>query len=207
MITKRKFSLATILLFMIVAFSSLQVFAKEHIQLPRLGDHTIWECKGPWTHRYDVKVTDIRDRLITYKGSQDGKNYYIEKEIDYLGTTLWSQLGTNQHQRIDPYYFTNFSYLKPGTLVKGPVPIKAANDYWVWEYEIGVGSSKEIEHSILGAVRIVPVTETRTVYHGAYWTRMKSLIAPSLGITVSWTFSNPSGEETCKLTKFTRKKQ
>ena len=122
--------------------------------------------------------------------------------MNYLGTTLWSQQGSDKFQKIDPYYFSGLGDLKLGSVFKGPVATKIENDAWVSEYEIGVGKTKKVNVPHVGKVDVVTITESKRIFHGTYHTKMQSEIAPSLGITVRWKFSDPFGQEVCWLTQY-----
>ena len=191
-----------VLLCSVCTLFSLQVMADSRIHAPKVGERTVWECKGPWSHIYDLTVVDVNNSVVTYNGKIDGEDYRVSKHVDYLGTTLWSQQGSEKFQQVDPYYFSGLSKLQLGAVYKGPVPTKIENDTWVWEYEIGVGKTKKVNVPHVGKVEVVTITESRRIFHGTYHTKMQSEIAPSLGITVRWKFSDPFGEEVCWLTKF-----
>lgn len=190
------------LIFALSAICSLPVVADNRIRPPKVGDHTVWDCKGPWSHNYDLTVIKVNDGVVTYRGDRDGEDYLVLKHVNYLGTTLWKQQGSDKHQEVDSYYFSGLEKLQLGSVFKGPVPAKVENDAWVWEAEIGVGKTKRAKVPHIGEVDVVTVTESKRIYHGTYHTKMQSLIAPSLGVTVRWKFSDPFGEEVCWLTKF-----
>ena len=190
------------LLISALTLCSLQVMADGRVRAPEIGERTVWECRGPWNHMYDLTVVEVNDGVITYKGERDGEDYLVLKHVNYLGTTLWSQQGSDKFQQVDPYYFSGLNKLQLGSVFKGPVPAKFENDAWVWEYEVGVGKTKRVKVPHVGNVDVVSVTESRRIFHGTYHTKMQSEIAPSLGITVRWKFSDPFGEEVCWLTKY-----
>ena len=188
----------------LIFWTCIPVFADGKVRAPKVGERTVWTCKGPWTQTYDLTVEKVNDGVITYKGSRNGENYYVLKRVDYLGTTLWSKYGEDKFQYIDPHYFSDLKNLQFGAVIKGPVPAAIEKDKWVWEYEIGVGKAKKADVPNVGTVAVVEITEHRSIFHGTYNTKMQSIIVPSLGITLRWKFSDPVGEEECWLTKYDR---
>jgi len=171
----------------------------EELQPPALGSHMIWDCQGPFTSRYELKVVSITDNIVRYEGRIDDGNYFAEKHEALTGTSLWIRLFGGRRQWFDYEDFADYRLLRPGSRFKGPVPAEHNDDRWVWRYEITVGQARSISHDVLGLINVVPVSEERSVFHGDYWSRMTTLVMPTRGISVMWTYEDHKGKERCNL--------
>lgn len=174
--------------------------AGAELALPKVGSLMTWTCDGPFTAEYRVKVMKIDGDVVTYQGARDEDSYWTEKFAWLTGTTLWSRKSGSQFQWFDKEDFENYARLEPGTRFKGAVPAREGDDKWVWDYVITVDEAQTIQHALLGEVRIVPVTEKRSIYHGTYWSNMTSFVHPEKGLTVRWIYEDPRGLEDCDLT-------
>jgi hypothetical protein len=190
--------LATMLLGLLFA---VPAFATE-LALPALNSLMTWTCTGPFTETYRVKVMKIDGDVVTYQGLRDEDAYWTEKFSWLTGTTLWSRKSGAQYQWFDKEDFESYPRLEPGARFKGAVPAREGEDKWVWDYAITVDEPQTLEHALLGAIRIVPITEKRRIYHGTYWSNMTSFILPEKGLTVRWIYEDPRGLEDCDLTAF-----
>jgi hypothetical protein len=174
---------------------------------PAIASVMTWTCSGPFTTEYRVKVMKIDDDMVTYQGRRDDDSYWTEKFAWLTGTTLWSRKSGDQHQWFDKEDFENYVRLEPGARFKGAVPAREGDDKWVWDYVITVDEAQNLEHALLGDIRIVPITEERRIYHGTYWSNMTSFVLPEKGLTVRWIYEDPRGLEDCDLTGLDAKGQ
>jgi hypothetical protein len=178
------------------------VAAVSELQSPSVGSVMTWTCEGSFTREYRVRVKRIKNEIVYYDGSEDGRAYQVQKPTWLTGTTLWTKKNDNGFQWMDKEDFRGFTKLQAGARFKSAVPIQLGDEKWVWNYLLTVGQPKRTKHPVLGNVELVPLSEKRRVYHGDYWSNMTSLVAPALGITVSWVWEDPRGQEECELTEF-----
>lgn len=171
----------------------------DELRAPALGSRIVWECEGPFTSRYDLQVVSIIDNVVRYEGRIDDANYFAEKHEALTGTSLWYRLFGERRQWFDLEDFADYRLLRPGSRFKGAVPAQHEDNRWVWRYQIAVGQARDLAHPVLGEIRVVPVSEERSVFHGEYWSRMSTLVLPARGISVSWIYEDHSGTERCDL--------
>jgi len=178
------------------------------VNAPRVGTRLKWSCTGPYTTDYDVTVEGIDKGLVKYSGkiayAGTGSSYYpyeTEKHWTLTGTGLWSSMTGDKRQWFDYEYFRDFAKLEPGSVFRGPVPARAGEEYSVWDFEISVGDSKRINHDVLGRISVVPITEKRKIFHNDYTATLVTLLEPKRGISVSWTYTDKNGRETCDLVR------
>jgi len=185
---------------LLVGLALIMPAAGAEMALPKVGSLMTWTCNGPFTTEYRVKVMKIDGDVVTYQGIRDQDSYWTEKFAWLTGTTLWSRKSGSQFQWFDKEDFENYARLEPGTRFKGAVPAREGDDKWVWDYVITVDEAQTIQHALLGEIRVVPVIEKRSIYHGTYWSNMTSFIQPEKGLTVRWVYEDPRGLEDCDLT-------
>jgi len=173
--------------------------ALAELKAPRVGTVMRWTCEGPYTEKYVIGITENKDGLIRYEGVIDKDNYWIEKSKNYTGTSLWVRKFDDQFQWFDEEDFAGLADLVPGSRYKGAVPAQHGTSKWVWDYQVSVGEPRTIDHPVLGNVNLSTIIEQRKVYHGDYWSKMTSYVAPELGITVQWIYEDPKGVERCDL--------
>lgn len=178
--------------------------AHAKLKAPEVGTRMVWECNGPYSKRYDLKVVRVDDDIVRYEGVVDGQPYYSEKHAALTGTSLWYRLSGQRTQRFDMEDFEDFRELVPGSRFKGAIPAEQKDDKWVWDYQVNVGQPRAVNHRVLGKVLLVPVSERRKVFHGSYWSKMTTYILPEAGISVSWIYEDPKGVERCDLAALER---
>jgi hypothetical protein len=176
------------------------------VNAPQIGTRLKWSCKGPYTTDYDITVKGIDKGLVKYAGKiayagSDSSHYPYETEKHWTltGTGLWSSMTGDKQQWFDYEYFREFAKLEPGSVFRGPVPARAGAEYLVWDYEISVGGSQQINHDVLGRVTVVPITEKRKIFHKDYTATLVTLLEPKRGVSVSWTYTDDKGKEECDL--------
>ena len=169
------------------------------LEAPQTGTRMVWGCSGPFTTKYDLVVMGIREDVVRYEGEIDDGRYFAEKHRALTGTSLWSRLYGDRRQWFDFEAFSEYRMLKPGESFETAVPAQHGTDRWVWKYNIRLGQLKTIHHPVIGKVKIIPVIERRRVFHGDYWSRMETILAPELGLSVSWEYEDQSGLERCDL--------
>ena len=172
------------------------------LEAPKTGTRMVWECTGPFTTKYDLTVTGISKDVVRYEGEIDDGRYFAEKHRALTGTSLWSRLYDDRRQWFDFEAFSEYRTLKPGESFESAVPAQHGADRWVWKYHIRLGQSKTSHHPVVGEVKVVPVIERRRVFHGDYWSRMETILAPELGLSVSWEYEDQDGLERCDLALF-----
>ena len=177
------------------------------LQPPKVGLTITWDCTGPFTERYQVRVSSIKDDIVTYQGRRDDEDYWVEKASWLTGTTLWFRKSSERYQWFDKEDFERYREMQPGSKFKGAVPARDGADKWVWDYQVSIDSPQRLQHAVLGAVTVIPVTEKRRVYHGDYWSEMISFIMPEKGFTVRWIYEDPRGIEDCDITDLVRNGQ
>ena len=166
---------------------------------PQTGTRMVWDCSGPFTTKYDLTVVGVSNDVVRYEGEIDEGRYFAEKHAALTGTSLWSRLYDDRRQWFDFEAFSEYRSLKPGESFESAVPAQHGTDRWVWKYNIRLGELKTIHHPVIGEVRVIPVIERRRVFHGDYWSRMETILAPDLGLSVSWEFEDEDGLERCDL--------
>lgn len=196
-----RWSIFTVTLALLL-LQAVRVVDAGELQTPKVGTMMTWTCVGSFTREYKVSVKRVKNDIVYYDGSEDGRSYRVQKPTWLTGTTLWTKKNDNGFQWMDEEDFRGFKKLKPGARFKSAVPIQLGEEKWVWNYLLTVGQPKRTKHPVLGNVELVPLSEKRRVYHGDYWSNMTSFVAPDLGITVSWVWEDPRGKEECELTKF-----
>ena len=169
------------------------------LQSPQLGMTMTWDCSGAFTRRYQVKVTDLDDGMVTYQGLRDDEEYWVEKAAGLTGTTLWVKKSGNRYQWFDKEDFERYAKMVPGSKFKGAVPARDGEDKWVWDYTISIDSPQRMQHPVVGDVTVIPVKEKRHIYHGDYWSQMTSFVIPEKGLTLRWIFEDPRGIEDCDI--------
>lgn len=177
----------------------VSVLAAE-IQPPEMSLTMTWNCTGPFTSRYQVVVSSIKNDMVVYRGVRDDEDYWVEKAAWLTGTTLWAKKSGERYQWFDKEDFDNYRMLQPGSKFHGAVPTREGAAKWVWDYRISVDEPQRMKHALLGDVTVVPVKEKRRIYHGDYWSDMTSFIIPEKGVTVRWIYEDPRGIEDCDLT-------
>ena len=182
------------------------------VNAPRIGTRMKWSCTGPYTTDYDITVEGIDRGLVKYSGKivyagsdNSAYPYETEKHWTLTGTGLWSSMTGNKRQWFDYEYFREFAKLEPGSVFRGPVPARVGESLWVWDFEITVGDSRQIDHDVLGRITVVPITEKRKIFHKDYTAKLVTLLAPEQGISVSWTFTDEKGREECNLVRLDNK--
>ena len=172
------------------------------LEAPKTGTRMVWDCSGPFTTKYDLTVTGISEDVVRYEGEIDEGRYFAEKHSALTGTSLWSRLYDDRRQWFDFEAFSEFRALKPGESFESAVPAQHGTDRWVWKYNIRLGQLKTIHHPLIGEVDVIPVIERRRVFHGEYWSRMETILAPELGLSLSWEYEDRAGLERCGLVLF-----
>ena len=172
------------------------------LEVPKTGTRMVWECTGPFTTKYDLTVTGISKDVVRYEGEIDEGRYSAEKHWALTGTSLWSRLNDDRRQWFDFEAFSEYRALKPGESFESAVPAQHGADRWVWKYNIRLGDLNTIQHPVIGEVKVIPVIERRRVFHGDYWSRMETILAPHLGLSVSWEYEDEVGLERCDLVLF-----
>ena len=184
----------------------LGIFAPDayglELKAPQTGTRMVWDCTGPFTTKYDLTVTGISKNVVRYEGEIDEGRYFAEKHWALTGTSLWSRLYDDRRQWFDFEAFSEYRTLKPGESFQSDVPAQHGTDRWVWKYNIRFGQFKTIHHPVIGEVKVIPVIERRRVFHGDYWSRMETILAPDLGLSVSWEYEDQGGLEKCDLALF-----
>jgi len=175
--------------------------ALAELRAPKVGLHMIWDCTGPYSRRYDLTVVRIEDGIARYEGTVDDTPYFAEKDVTLTGTSLWIRLFGERVQWFDMEDFAGVRKLVPGSRFKGAVPARQGEDKWVWDYEVSIGQPQSVNHDVLGKVRLVPISESRKIFHGTYWSRMTTFVLPERGISVRWIYEDPKGVESCDLVK------
>ena len=170
----------------LLAVQAIRIADAAELRTPKVGSTMTWTCVGSFTSEYRVRVKRVKGDIVYYEGSEDGRPYQVEKPTWLTGTTLWTKKNKDGFQWMDEEDFRGFTKLEPGSRFKSAVPIQLGEEKWVWNYLLTVGQPKRTKHPVLGDVERVPLSEQRRVYHGDYWSNMTSLVAPELGITVSW---------------------
>lgn len=194
--------LTTCLVLVLAAGWQMDSLAGQSIlKAPRVGTLMIWQCEGPYSKEYIVKVASVTDGMVRYNGKVDGAKYWADKPANLTGTTLWTHKNGGRAQEVDLEDFAGLSELRPGARFKGAVAARDGDVKWVWAYKIGIDGPKVVNSKVLGKVSVIPVVEHRRVYHGDYWSEMKSMVEPKLGITVEWFYRDPKGSEHCVLTE------
>jgi len=191
-----------IIRFIQVLVTSIIYLSAAHgaeLRPPEVGLTMTWDCTGPFTRQYQVKVLRIDGDMVTYQGLRDDEEYWVEKAAWLTGTTLWAKKSGERYQWFDKEDFERFKEMQPGSTFKGAVPAREGADKWVWDYQISIDSPQRMRHAVLGDVTVVPVTEKRRIYHGDYWSEMTSFIIPEKGVTLRWIFEDPRGGEDCDL--------
>ncbi len=183
------------------------------VKAPRIGARLEWSCTGPYTTNYDISVKGIDRGLVKYSGKivyagSDSSSYPYETEKHWTltGTGLWSSMTGEKRQWFDYEYFRDFAKLEPGRVFRGPVPARAGEERFVWDYEITVGESQRINHNVLGRITVVPITEKRKIFHKDYTATLVTLLEPKQGISVSWTYTDEKGKEECNLVRLSGKR-
>ena len=176
------------------------VATSAELQPPEVGLTVTWDCTGPFTRQYHIRVSGIKGDMVTYQGRRDDEDYWVEKASWLTGTTLWVRKSGERFQWFDKEDFERYRELQPGSKFKGAVPARDGADKWVWDYHISIDSPQRMKHAIFGDVTVVPVTEKRRVYHGDYWSEMISFIVPEKGLTLRWIYEDPRGSEDCDIT-------
>lgn len=169
------------------------------LEAPQTGTRMVWDCTGPFTTKYDLTVTGISEDVVRYEGEIDDGRYFAEKHRALTGTSLWSRLYDDRRQWFDFEAFSEYRTLKPGESFESAVPAQHGTDRWVWKYNIRLGELKTIHHPVIGEVKVIPVIERRRVFRGDYWSRMETMVAPDIGVSVSWEFEDEDGLERCDL--------
>ena len=169
------------------------------LEAPKTGTRMVWDCTGPFTTKYDLAVTGISKEVVRYEGEIDDGRYFAEKHRALTGTSLWSRLYDDRRQWFDFEALSEYRQLKPGESFESAVPAQHGTDRWVWKYHIRLGQLKTIHHPVVGEVKAVPIIERRRVFHGDYWSRMETILAPELGLSVSWEYEDQHGLERCDL--------
>lgn len=188
----------------ILVVGSLAALAYAELKAPAIGTRMVWDCDGPYSRRYDLTVARIDKGVVRYEGLMDGESYFSEKHAGLTGTSLWHKLFGKRMQWFDMEDFEGFRQLVAGSRFKGAVSAVEGDDKWVWRYEVSVGQSQTVNHGVLGRVRLVPVSEKRTVVHGTYWSNMTTYLLPDEGVSVSWVYEDPKGVEHCDLVALER---
>jgi len=169
------------------------------LQPPKVGQTITWDCTGPFTRQYQVRVMSIENGMVTYEGLRDDEEYWVEKAAGLTGTTLWVKKSGERYQWFDKEDFIRYKDMQPGSSFKGAVPAREGTDKWVWDYRISIDSPQRMRHPVLGAITVIPVTEKRRIYHGDYWSRMTSFVIAGKGMTVRWIYEDPRGVEDCDI--------
>lgn len=193
-----------LLLAAIMSFGLAAGPAHAELNAPKLGTRMVWDCEGPYSQRYDLTVVRIEKDVVRYEGQLDGAPFFSEKHARLTGTSLWYELSGDRAQWFDMEDFEDFHKLVPGSRFKGAVPAQKGLEKWVWDYEVSVGQPQDVKHGVLGAVRLVPVSEERKIFHGTYWSRMTTFLQPKTGVSVSWTYEDSNGIELCDLISLER---
>ncbi len=188
----------------ILVVGSLAAPTYAELKAPAIGTRMVWDCDGPYSRRYDLTVARIDKGVVRYEGLMDRESYFSEKHAGLTGTSLWHKLFGERMQWFDMEDFEGFRQLVAGSRFKGAVSAVEGDDKWVWRYEVSVGQSQTVNHGVLGRVRLVPVSEKRTVYHGTYWSNMTTYLLPDEGVSVSWVYEDPKGVEHCDLVTLER---
>ena len=173
-------------------------------KLPQVGESSTYKCTGPWGMNASYTITEMKGDVAHIEIDRDGKVEWIEKPYTALGLTLFSERQRNdgkgvRKQKLDGDVLAEYAQLVPGTKLKFNVREKHNEAQWEWGYEIEVGSPQTISHPILGEVEVVPVTEKRKVWKGSYSSEMETLVAAKEGHSVSWTYRDREGVQTCEL--------
>ncbi len=186
----------------VLVTSSIFSFAAHgaELQPPAVGLTMTWDCTGPFTRQYQVRVSGIEGDMVTYQGLRDDEEYWVEKAAWLTGTTLWATKSGERYQWFDKDDFERYKEMQPGSTFKGDVPAREGADKWVWGYHISIDSPQHMKHAVLGDVTVIPITEKRRIYHGDYWSEMTSFVIPEMGLTLRWTFEDPRGVEDCDIT-------
>ena len=171
------------------------------LKAPRIGSVMTWQCTGPYSKEYVVKVASVTDGMVRYNGKVDGAKYWADKPANLTGTTLWTHKNGGRVQDVELEDFAGFDELRPGARYKGAVAARDGDVKWVWSYRVAVNRPKTIDNKVLGRRSVIPVVERRQVYHGDYWSKMTSLLEPQLGITIEWFYRDPKGTEHCIMTE------
>lgn len=171
------------------------------LKAPRIGTLMTWQCTGPYSKEYIVKVSSVTDGVVRYNGKVDGAKYWADKPANLTGTTLWIHKNGGRAQELDMEDFDGLDELRPGSRFKGAVAARDGDVKWVWAYRVAIGQPKAVKNKVLGRVSVVPVIERRRVYHGDYWSEMTSMLEPKAGITIEWFYRDPKGTEHCVLTE------
>lgn len=169
---------------------------------PKAGARMAWDCTGPFTTRYDLTVKAISNDVVRYEGEIDDGRYFAEKHWALTGTSLWSRLYDDRQQWFDFESLSEYRTLKTGESFETAVPARHGTDRWVWKYNIRLGQLRTVRHPVIGDVKVIPVIERRRVFNGQYWSRMETLLAPDLGLSVSWEYEDENGIERCDLALF-----
>ena len=59
-----------------------------------------------------------------------------------------------------------------------------------------------INHKVLGEIKVVPVTEIRTIKGQRYGSKLEQLVVPKLGLELSWIYTDRKGTYKCDLVSF-----
>lgn len=169
------------------------------LEAPQTGTRMVWDCSGPFTNKYDLTIAGISKDVVRYEGEIDDGRYFAEKHWALTGTSLWSRLYDDRRQWFDFEAFSEYRTLKPGESFESAVPAQHGTDRWVWKYNIRLGELKTIHHPVIGEVEVIPVIERRRIFRGDYWSRMETILAPNLGLSVSWEYEDQGGLERCDL--------
>ncbi len=175
--------------------------ANAALNAPSVGMVVTWACTGDHAKEYVVKVSSITDGVVHYQSKVDGAKYWAEKPASLTGTTLWLRKNRGQVQDVDMEDFADIAMLRPGSRYKGAVAASDGDAKWVWGYKIAIGPMRTVQNQTLGNVALIPIVESRHVYHGDYRSEMTSLVEPNLGITVEWRYRDNKGREHCVLNK------
>ena len=113
-----------------------------------------WTCVGSFTREYRSKVKRIKNDIVYYDGSEDGRPYRVQKPTWLTGTTLWTKKNDNGFQWMDEEDFRGFTKLQAG------LPFQKRCAYTAGRREVGLelppdrGSTKAYKHPVLGNVEL-----------------------------------------------------
>lgn len=200
------FRISYFLLFTLCGFYPLHGYAG--IEAPRSGKTATYECEGtqgkqPWSDT----VAWVKDGIVRYERSFDGKRSWVESPVNLIGTTLFTRRDRNDgrgiaEQWFDSEDFSRFQRLKRGTEFEGIAWEWHERGNWVWNYSIQVGKFSTVKHKRLGRIKVVKITEKRNTPGNHYWSENTSYLQPDAGLVYRWIYKDPSGTTECVLAKF-----
>ena len=197
----------------IVGFSavfSLGILAspgRAEIKTPRVGQSGKYECTGAYGKERIRKVVRVEGGLIRSEGTIDGKKSFVEEYLNGIGTTLFKTRDRAdgkgvRGQRFKEKDFKGYEQLEPGSKYSGNVREWTKRGPWWWQYVITIDQPKMINHKVLGEIKVVPVTEIRTIKGQRYGSKLEQLVVPKLGLELSWIYTDRKGTYKCDLVSF-----